>query len=128
MARGKKHTPEQIVSLLRQIEVAVANGKTTPVGCRDNGINEQTYYRWRKEYGGLQVGALSGTWSKSAIRSQLLRQVDDAIAQADSDPWGFGDQWSAGDTTSHGAGLSVMASEAYALTRSPRYDLYSQRW
>ena len=45
MARGKKHTPEQIVSLLRQIEVAVANGKTTPVGCRDNGITEQTYYR-----------------------------------------------------------------------------------
>jgi putative transposase len=44
MARGKKHAPEQIVSLLRQIEFAVANGKTTPVGCRDNGITEQTYY------------------------------------------------------------------------------------
>ena len=55
MARGKKHTPDQIVSLLRQIEVAVANGKTTPLACRDNGITEQTYYRWRKEYGGLQV-------------------------------------------------------------------------
>ncbi len=35
MARGKKHTPDQIVSLLRQIEVAVANGKATPVACRD---------------------------------------------------------------------------------------------
>ena len=55
MARGKKHTAEQIVSLLRQIEVAVANGKTTPVACREHGITEQTYYRWRKEYGGLQV-------------------------------------------------------------------------
>jgi transposase-like protein len=55
MARGKKHTAEQIVSLLRQIEVAVANGKTTPVACRESGITEQTYYRWRKEYGGLQV-------------------------------------------------------------------------
>jgi transposase-like protein len=55
MAKGKKHTPEQIVSLLRQIEVAVANGKTTPVACRESGITEQTYYRWRKEYGGLQV-------------------------------------------------------------------------
>jgi transposase-like protein len=55
MARGKKHTPEQIVSLLRQIEVAVANGKTTPSACREGGITEQTYYRWRKEYGGLQV-------------------------------------------------------------------------
>lgn len=55
MAKGKKHTPEQIVSLLRQIEVAIANGKTTPVACRESGITEQTYYRWRKEYGGLQV-------------------------------------------------------------------------
>jgi transposase-like protein len=55
MARGKKHTAEQIVSLLRQIELAVANGKTTPVACRESGITEQTYYRWRKEYGGLQV-------------------------------------------------------------------------
>jgi transposase-like protein len=55
MARGKKHTAEQIVSLLRQIEVAVANGKMTPVACRESGITEQTYYRWRKEYGGLQV-------------------------------------------------------------------------
>jgi hypothetical protein len=55
MARGKKHTPEQIVSLLRQVEVAVANGKTTPVACRESGITEQTYCRWRKVYGGLQV-------------------------------------------------------------------------
>jgi len=37
MAKGKKHTPEQIVSLLRQIEVAVANGKTTPMACRKAG-------------------------------------------------------------------------------------------
>ena len=55
MARGKKHTAEQIVSLLRQIEVAVANGKTRPAACRESGITEQTYYRWRREYGGLQV-------------------------------------------------------------------------
>ena len=55
MGRGKKHTPEQIVSLLRQIEVTVANGKMTPAACRESGITEQTYYRWRKEFGGLQV-------------------------------------------------------------------------
>jgi endoglucanase len=66
--------------------------------------------------------------TKSSIRKQLLRQVDDAITQADSDTWGFGDQWSAGDTTSHGAGLSVMASEAYSITNAPRYNQYSQRW
>jgi putative transposase len=42
-------------SLLRQIEVAVANGKATPQACRDAGITDQSYYRWRKEYGGLKL-------------------------------------------------------------------------
>ncbi len=51
----KKHKPEQIVSLLRQIEVGIANGKTTPQACREVEITEQTYYRWRKEYGGLKL-------------------------------------------------------------------------
>ena len=55
MGRGKKYQPEQVVNLLRQIAVAVANGKTTPQACKDAGIVEQTYFRWRKEYGGLQV-------------------------------------------------------------------------
>jgi transposase-like protein len=55
MARGKKNTPEQIVSLLRQVEVAVASEKTTAQACKEAAITEQTYYRWRKEYGGLQV-------------------------------------------------------------------------
>jgi hypothetical protein len=45
MARGRKHTPEQVVNLLRQIEVAVANGKTTAQGCKEAEITEQTYYR-----------------------------------------------------------------------------------
>ena len=55
MARGKKHSPEQIVNVLRQIEVAIANGKSTALACKEAGITEQTYYRWRKEYGGLKV-------------------------------------------------------------------------
>jgi putative transposase len=55
MGRRKRHTPEQVVNLLRQIEVAVANGKTTAQRCKEAEITGQTYYRWRKEYGGLQV-------------------------------------------------------------------------
>lgn len=66
--------------------------------------------------------------SSSAIRTQLLRQVGDAITQASNDAWGFGYVWSYGDTTSHGAGISVMASEAYALTRSQMFNTFSQRW
>ena len=46
MAR-KRHTPEQVVNLLRQVEVAVANGKTTGQACKEALITEQTYYRWR---------------------------------------------------------------------------------
>ncbi len=51
----KRFKPEQVVNLLRQIEVEVANGKTTPQACRDAGIHTQTYYRWRKEFGGLKL-------------------------------------------------------------------------
>jgi putative transposase len=46
---SKKHSPEQIVAILRQIEVAIANGKLTPQACREAGIKEQSYYHWRKE-------------------------------------------------------------------------------
>lgn len=65
--------------------------------------------------------------TQSGIRNQLLRQVDDAIKQAESDAWGFGASWNS-DTTSHGAGISVMASEAYYLTGAQKYDTYSRRW
>ena len=55
MARGSRYQPEQEVNLLRQIEVGVANGKTTAQACKEAEIVEQTCFRWRKEYGGLQV-------------------------------------------------------------------------
>jgi endoglucanase len=66
--------------------------------------------------------------SQSSIRKQFLQQVSDAIAQAATDAWGFGYQWNSGDSTSHGAGLSVMASEAAYLTQTSSYDTYAQRW
>ena len=51
----KKHKPEQIVALLRQIEVEIANGKSTPQACKEAEVTQQTYYRWRKEFGGLKL-------------------------------------------------------------------------
>ena len=51
----ERYKPEQIVMVLRQIEVQMANGKTAPQACKEAGIHTQTYYRWRKEYGGLKV-------------------------------------------------------------------------
>jgi endoglucanase len=66
--------------------------------------------------------------SRTALRKQLLTQVDAPIAQAASDAWQFGEEWDNGDITSHGAGLSVMASEAYWLTGNEKYNQYAQRW
>jgi putative transposase len=51
----KRYKPEQIVTMLRQIEVSIANGKTTPQACKEAEITMQTFYRWRKEYGGLKM-------------------------------------------------------------------------
>jgi putative transposase len=51
----RRHTPEQIITALREAEVAQAAGKTVAEIIRDLGISEQTYYRWRKEYGGMKV-------------------------------------------------------------------------
>jgi putative transposase len=52
---NKRYQAEQIVTLLRQIEVGIANGKPTPQACKEAEITVQTYYRWRKEYGGLKL-------------------------------------------------------------------------
>jgi transposase-like protein len=51
----KRFSPEQIVTLLRQIEVTMDQGKSAQIACREAGISEQSYYRWRKEYGGLDL-------------------------------------------------------------------------
>ena len=52
---GKRFKPEQIVNLLREIEVMMANGKTLQESCKQAGISDKSYYRWRKIYGGLKV-------------------------------------------------------------------------
>jgi len=52
---SKRHTPEQIINKLRQAEVELANGATVPQASRKIGVTEQTYYRWRSEYGGMRL-------------------------------------------------------------------------
>ena len=51
----KRFSAEQIVVVLRQIEVLMSQGKAAPVACREARISQQSYYRWRKEYGGLEL-------------------------------------------------------------------------
>jgi transposase-like protein len=52
---GKRHTPEQIIHKLRQAEVELSKGATIPQAAKKIGVTEQTFYRWRAEYGGLRL-------------------------------------------------------------------------
>jgi len=75
--RKKRFSAEQIVTLLRQIEVLMAQGKPTPVACRDAGISQQSYYRWRKEYGGLELDQARRLKDLEKENARLKRLVAD---------------------------------------------------
>lgn len=77
----KTFTPEQIVGKLRQIEVLVSQGNTVPQACKGAGIVEQTFYRWRKEYGGLQVEQAKKLKELQRENAQLRRAVADLTVE-----------------------------------------------
>jgi putative transposase len=71
----KRYKPEQIVNLLRQIEVGIANGKTAPQACKEAEITQQTYYRWRREYGGMKLDQAKRLKELEKENSKLKRLV-----------------------------------------------------
>jgi putative transposase len=73
----KRYTPEQIIGKLREAEVALAQGEAAAQVCRTLGIAEQTFYRWRREYGGLKV--------EQARRLKALEQENARLRRAVSD-------------------------------------------
>jgi endoglucanase len=76
-----------------------------------------------------QAGAPSDLeTTRAALVADLRKAVDGALAQGATDPFGFGFPWDTWDTTSHGAGLSVMASEVNELTGTQTYPTQSGRW
>src|SRR5205823_4599741 len=76
-----------------------------------------------------QAGNPSGLeTTQAALLADLKKQLDRALAQAATDPFQFGFPWATYDTTSHGAGLSVMASEYDQLTGTNTYGDWSGRW
>jgi len=73
---GRKHyTPEQIIINLRQAEVLSSQGRNVPEICRELGITANTYYRWRKEYGGMQVNQAKRLKELERENSRLKRAV-----------------------------------------------------
>jgi putative transposase len=71
----RRYKPEQIVTLLRQIEVGIAKGKTTPQACKEVEITIQTYYRWWKEYGSLKLDPAKRRKDLERENSKLKRLV-----------------------------------------------------
>lgn len=75
----KTFTPEQIVPKLRQIEVLIGQGKAVPLACKEAGITAQTFYRWRKEYGGLQLEQARRLKDLQKANAQLRRAVAQSL-------------------------------------------------
>ena len=76
---AKKHTtPEQIIAKLREAEVLTAQGKTVAQAAKQIGVTEQTYYRWRKEYGGLKTDQARRLKELERENARLKRLLADA--------------------------------------------------
>ena len=73
----KRHKPEQIVSKLRQVEVLVGLGQPRIDAIRQISIAEQTYYRWRKQYGGMGTNQLKELKRLQKENERLRRAVSD---------------------------------------------------
>ena len=71
----KRFSVEQIINHLREADVLLAQGRTVGEVCRRIGVSEQTYYRWRKEYGGLKVGQARRLRDLEAENARLKRAV-----------------------------------------------------
>ena len=76
MAR-KRHTAEQIIGKLRAAEVELAKGQSVALVVKRLGVTEQTYYRWRKEYGGLRVDQAKRLRELERENGRLKRVVAD---------------------------------------------------
>ncbi len=73
----QRHSPEQIVKLLRQAEAQIATGKTILEVCREMGISDMTYYNWRKSYGHMKVDQVKQLKDLEKENARLKKLVAD---------------------------------------------------
>ena len=78
MPQAKKHTAEEIISKLRVAELEIAKGRTAAEATKKIGVTEQTYYRWRKEYGGLRTDQAKRLKELEKENARLKRLLADA--------------------------------------------------
>ena len=73
----KRYTPEQIINSLREAELLMSQGSTAAEASRHMGITEQTYYRWRKEYGGMRINQAKRLKELDKENARLKKLVAD---------------------------------------------------
>ena len=76
--RRKRSSAEEIINKLREADVALAQGMTAAKACRKIGVSEQTYYRWRREYGGMKVDQAKRLKELEKENGRLKRLLADA--------------------------------------------------
>lgn len=74
---GRRHKPEEVVAKLRQVDVLTAQGSTVADAVRQIGVTEFTYYRWRKEFGGLQTSQVKRIKDLEQENARLRKAVSD---------------------------------------------------
>ena len=74
---GKRFKAEEIVMKLREIELAMNKGMETSQACRQSGVSEQSYYRWRKEYGGMKINQAKKYKELECENARLKKLVAD---------------------------------------------------
>jgi transposase-like protein len=79
----KRFKAEQIIRMLREADVEVAKGQSIAHICRKLGISEQTYYKWRKEYGGMKVDQAKRLKELEVENSRLKKLVADLTLDKD---------------------------------------------
>jgi putative transposase len=78
MAKRPRHTPEQVISKLREAEVKLAKGVAIAQVCKELAITENTYYRWRREYGGMKLDQARRLKDLEKENARLKRLLADA--------------------------------------------------
>jgi transposase-like protein len=73
----KRFTPEQIIGILREADVKLSQGRSVEQLCRELGITEQSYYRWRREYGGMKVAQARRLKDLEKENTRLKKAVAD---------------------------------------------------
>ena len=74
---GKRFSPEKIIGMLREAEVSLGQGITVGQVCRQLSISEQSYYRWRKQYGGLKISQAKRLKDMKRENTRLKKAVAD---------------------------------------------------